>query len=72
MSKYTPPYGYQANPSNASLWNVGHVFVWSPVFQRWVDRRNMITVRPDETCREALKREGIEPIQDVKVFFVKD
>ena len=70
--EYHPlPYGY-TRQINGKLWNVGHLFTWSPVYNLWVDERTTIGIKPDETFSQAYRRNFGEPLpHGVFVFFIK-
>lgn len=72
ISKLRPiPDGYCLEWDD-TIWNVGHVFRWSPVYEMFLQCRN-ITVKPKQTLAEAFEAAYNHPMwNDYEVFFVKD
>jgi len=65
------PEGFQLD-WNSETWNVGFVFVWSEVFEGYL-QQGQITVKPGDTLSEAFERAVGEPLfSDREVFFVKE
>ncbi len=63
-----PPTGY-VKDCNKEIWNVGHVFQWSPYHENWI-RHGRITVKPGDTIAEAFERElGESMFPSHNVFF---
>jgi len=64
------PEGFQLDWDKA-IWNVGHVYIWSPVFEGWL-RSGIITVRPNDTLAEAYERVYDAPLpKHTEIFFVE-
>ena len=51
----TPPEGYTRS-YNPDMWNVGHVFRWSNVYDCWLDCELRLTVKPQDTLQDAYFR----------------
>jgi len=58
---------------NREIWNVGHLFTYSFVFNCYVQHNERITVKPGETPSEAYERENNgSPLFTKEVFFVDE
>lgn len=58
---------------DSTIWNVGHVFMWSDVYECWLDHDLMITVKPGQTLSEAYTAVTDEPLwKQYNVFFVDE
>lgn len=69
VSNRQVPDGY-TEEWNSTTWNVGFVFVWSEVYEAWMDACVMITVKPGQALREAFEARMGEPMwRDYTVFF---
>lgn len=50
------PYGFEIiEPMNT--WRTARILCWSPVFNQYIQRKEVITVRPNETASMAYLRE---------------
>lgn len=57
---------------NPKIWNAGHVFIWSVVYESFV-RDGMITVKPGDNLPEAYFRDrGEWPDNYTEIFFVDE
>lgn len=52
VSLREPPAGY-VEEYDDTIWNVGHVFRWSEVYEAWLDCSHQITVKPGQSLAEA-------------------
>lgn len=51
------------------IWQVGHIFVWSPVFKNWIQKGIMLSIRPNEYGYSAYHREkGVSMHHHTKVM----
>ena len=58
---------------DTTIWNVGWVFRWSPVFNGWVDQRITLTVKPFETLGDAFERRMDHAMWlDYAIFFTDE
>lgn len=65
------PDGYTEN-YDSSLWNVGHVFSWSNVYEAWLDCSVRLSIKPDMPISEAFEERMDHPMWDeFAVFFVE-
>lgn len=72
VSNRPVPFGFQED-WNATIWNVGHVFTWSPVFAQWIKTGAMVSVRPDQCIADAFcAAMGRKMDNDTTLFFVED
>ena len=56
-----------------TIWNVGHVFRWSDVYNDYLDCGIRLSIRPEQTIAEVYEREVGEPMfNEYDVFFVKE
>jgi len=63
------PDGY-TDDHDSTLWNVGHVFMWSDVYDAWLDCEIQLTVKPDMTVKEAFEDYMGEPMwREYTIFF---
>jgi hypothetical protein len=65
-----PPEGF-IEDWNDSIWNVGFVFMWSPVYDDWLSD-GRITVKPGDTLPEAWDRARPDQLftpKDFNIFF---
>ncbi len=64
------PDGY-TDQHDSTIWNVGHVFSWSNVYEAWLDCNGQLTVKPNMTVRDAFENFMDHPMWDnYAVFFV--
>jgi hypothetical protein len=71
ITKREPPEGY-TEARDKSLWYVGHVFMWSDVYENWLSC-GMCTVRPEQSIAEAYEAWADEPMwPDYNVFFPEE
>lgn len=64
------PPGFENGVS--TTWHIGHVFYFSTVVEKWVDKGLTITVKPYETVAEAYLRETGEELKPLTcVLFAK-
>ena len=55
---------------DSTLWNVGHVFRWSSVFDCWLDESVRISIKPHEAIADSFRRHIDEPMwPEYAVFF---
>jgi hypothetical protein len=64
-----PPDGYTED-YDCQLWNVGHVFRWSDVYEAWLDCEVRLTIKPNMPISEAFEDRMDHPLwKDYAVFF---
>ena len=58
---------------NESIWNVGHVYTWSNVFEGWLWTQIRLSIKPYENLTEAYQRETGQSLPlNTTIFFVKE
>jgi hypothetical protein len=64
------PEGFTLEWDN-TIWNVGHTFQWSDVFQQYM-KQGTIAVKPGQTLPEAFQSILGEPMwPEYEIFFIK-
>lgn len=56
--KLSLPAGY-TDEFNKLVWNWGQVFYWSETYNQWVDKHQIVALRPHEKLEDAKKRENL-------------
>jgi hypothetical protein len=65
------PDGYTED-YDCQLWNVGHVFRWSDVYEAWLDCEVRLSIKPNMTIGQAFAEQMDHPMWlDYSVFFVE-
>jgi len=55
---------------NPETWNVGHVFIWSDFYERYM-KDGILSIRPGECFDDAFRRAyGHEMTKEYEIFFV--
>jgi len=63
------PDGY-TDEHDSTVWNIGYVFMWSDVYDAWLDCGVQLAVKPDMTVREAFEDYMDEPMwPGYSIFF---
>ena len=63
------PDGY-TDQHDSDLWNVGHVFLWSTVYEAWLDCGVRLSIKPNVSVRDAFEEHFDCPMwNDHAVFF---
>ena len=71
MCTHEPPEGFSTTDEPMDIWRVGFLYVWSDVFESWLDDRAMLSIKPGETGKEAYLREFGETLPHTdSVFWV--
>jgi len=66
------PDGY-TDQYDSTIWNVGHVFRYSDVYDGWLDCNIRLSIKPDESIVDAYTAYTDEPMFDVySVFFASE
>jgi hypothetical protein len=69
MNRCELPTGY-TDQHDSSIWNVGEVFMWSNVYECWLDCKIRLTVKPNMTIEDAFEARMDEPMwSEYSVFF---
>lgn len=58
---------------DTTVWNAGFIFMWSDVYDAWLDCERLVTVKPFMTIEEAFEDRMDSPMWlDYAIFFPCD
>lgn len=66
------PDGYTVEWDN-TIWNVGHIFRWSDLYEGWLNYEHRVTVKPGQGLGEVFEGATGEPMWlHYRIFFVNE